>query len=465
MRNSPKTHALNKKSFIRYNIEGIKLELISWKDLFRNEWPLALALFALVAALIIYAKPLPPKEVKIASGQIGSSFNLMANRYVEYFEKHGVTLKVVETVGVQESQYQLIEKNDIQSALLLAGSLKKKQSPKIVSLGSVQQVPLWLFYRGALYEGDDPFEYFPKNRISIGASGSGTQLILRELLTLHTPLLFDQPQNLLQLTHADAADALIKGDIDAMAIAEGFTSPIIQKLLKQPDIHIYNFSLAPAYEKKLPYLEMVTIPRGSLNLETIYPKSDIKMVSSSMVLLIEKNLHPAIQLLFLMASDEFGDARDQFFARPDEFPSYRDHTVPLSPVAKSFFDSGPSVFTRYVPFWVASFIDRMWLLVLAIVTVAFPLFRLLPNYRQTRVRIQISTAYEDLRQIETLLQTSQNKENCEEVLAELDALEQAMGELVIPPDHLSQYYSLCSAVNMIRKNALERLTRYLNSAK
>lgn len=461
MSKQPKHLHLNKKSFIRYSMDAFKLEIASWKELFKNEWPLALVFIGLVAALIIYAKPYPPKEVKIAAGQVDSSFNIMANRYAKYFKKHGIDLNIVETIGSQDNLTKLIHKNDIQSALLLAGTIKKKEFPKIISLGSVQQVPLWLFYRGTLYEGDDPFVHFSQKKVSVGAPGSGTLALLKELMTLHKPLI-ENPKNLHYLTHATAADELLKGDLDAMFIADGLDSPIVQRLLKAPDIHVYNFSMAPAYEKKLPYLDMVTIPRGSLNLESIFPKSNIKMVSSSMVLLVEEDLHPAIQLLFMMASDEFGDARDQFFARPDEFPSYRDHSVPLSPIAKHYFESGTPIAARFLPFWVASFIDRMWLLLLAIVTVAFPLFKMLPNYRLTRVRIELSTAYENLRQIESQMLRAQNKEEFEENLAELNALEEAISELIIPPNHLNQYYSLWSAVNIVRKNTVDRLARLLN---
>lgn len=455
MKSSTKSHSLDKKSFLRYALEGINQELTSWKNLVRYEWPLVLLLTTLLTVLFIYAKPLPPKEVKIAAGQVDTSFYLMAKRYAEFFEKHGVKLKLIQTDGSQENLNKLIEENDIQSALLLAGTIQKKEFPQVVSLGSVQQIPLWLFYRGKVYDGDDPFAHFAEEKISIGGPGSGTQRILKELLTLHAPLL-NQPKQVLQLAHVEGADALIKGEIEAIATADGYTSPTIQRLLKTPDLHIYNFSLADAYVKKMPYLDVVTIPRGALNIETIYPRSDIKMVSSSMTLLVEKDLHPAIQLLFMMASDEFGDARDQFFARPDEFPSYKDHAVPLSPIAKNYFADGPSIFSRFLPFWVTSFLDRMWLLLLAILTVAFPIFKMLPNYRLTRARIQLSTAYEDLRLIETLLKATQSQSELDDVMVDLDALEAAMNQLTIPASNLNKYYSLCSAVNLVRKNAIDR---------
>ena len=458
MKSSSKLHPLDKKSFIRFALESANQELTSWKNLVRYEWPLVLLLTVLLILLFVYAKPLPPKEINIAAGQPDTSFYLMAKRYAKYFNKHGVTLNLIQTDGSQENLKKLTDKNDIQSALLLAGTIKRKEFPQVLSMGSVQQVPLWLFYRGNIYDGDDPFAHFSEEKISIGGLGSGTQQIIKELLMLHAPLRH-KPKHLLQLPQAEGAEALIKGEIEAIATADGYLSTTIQRLLKTPDLHIYNFTLAPAYVKKMPYLDVVTIPRGALNIETVNPPRDIQMVSSSMTLLVDKSLHPAIQLLFMMASDEFGDARDQFFSRPDEFPAYKDHAVPLSPIAKNYFADGPSIFTRFLPFWVASFIDRMWLLLLAIVTVAFPIIKMLPNYRVTRARIQFTTAYENLRQIEAQLQAAQSQSDHEQVLAELDELETAMGQLTIPASNLNLYYSLCSAVSLVRKNAKDHLTR------
>lgn len=458
MKPHSRRHALDKKSFLQYAFEGTTQELLSWKKLFRYEWSLVAVLFVLLAILFFSAKPLPPKEINIAAGQVDTSFHQMAKRYAEYFNKHGVTLNLIQTDGSQDNLSKLIEKNHIQSALLLAGTIQKNQFPNVVSLGSVQQVPLWLFYRGKVYDGDEPFVHFSEKKVSVGGMGSGTNRILNELEALHAPLTH-MNTNLLRLKHTEGVNALIKGDIEALAIADGYMSPIIQRLLKAPNLNIYNFSLAPAYVKKVPYLDVVVIPRGALNIEKIYPPKDITMVSSSMTLLVEKDLHPAIQLLFLMASDEFGDARNEFFARPDEFPSYKDHSVPLSTVAKQYFTNGPSIFIRFLPFWLASFIDRMWFLLLAILTVAFPLIRMMPNYRQTRARIELSTAYEDLRQIEKLLHSAHSETEYQYVMAELEILENEMKMLVVPASNLSQYYSLCSAVNMIRKNAIDQFKR------
>ena len=201
---------------------------------------------------------------------------------------------------------------------------------------------------------------------------------------------------------------------------------------------------------------MVTIPRGALNFKTIYPDQDIRMVATTMTLLVKKDLHPAIQLLFLMAADALGDARDLFFAKPDEFPSYTDHAVPLSPIAKEYFRFGSPYGLKFFPFWVVSFFERMWILLLAVVAVGYPLYRLLPNYRNIHSKIEITAAYQNIRETEDRVRAATTYEDMQSELAYLVQLEKDLTEMWIPIDNMSSYYSLVSALSTVQKLAKER---------
>lgn len=438
-----------------YAARGLLMELKAWRVLIRNEWPLVLMFVAGLVILLSQIRPFPPTQLSILVGQQGSSHEILAQRFVDFFKDHGVKLDVLYTDGTQDNLKSLIEHPDINIALTLAGSVEKGTYPELMTLGSVQYEPLWLFYTGPIYKGDDPFAHFSAKRIAIGAPGSGTQHLLREMLKIRG-ITLEQQKNFQEWPHRQAAQALLDGEIDAMVIVDGFTSPTIRHLLAAENVHIYNFALAPAYIKKMPFLDVVTIPRGSLNLEQVYPPEDIRMVSSSLTLLIDQKLHPALQLLFLMAADKFGDARDQFFARPDEFPAYRDQAVPLSPVAKQYFDQGPPISLRYVPFWVASFLNRIWLLVLAVLAIGYPLFRLTPNYRHTNSRLEIASAYEDVRTLEQAARNATTHTQIEHILSALKELETEIDAIPVPTDSMSTYYSLWGALNIVHKYAKDR---------
>lgn len=449
-----KTRQIKKKSFYKHVKDELQQELTAWYVLIRTEWVLILILIAALFALATYAKPFPPKEVTLIVGQKGGSFDYLSQHFTKFFKDHGVELKTFYTDGAQQSLEEMVKQPNLQAAFVLGGSTRETEIRDIVSLGSIEYEPLWFFYRGPEFTGDKVFEHFSKERVSIGSPGSGTQRIVREIVKLRGGFLDEN--NIYQYKNSIATDKLLSGEIDAAIMVEGFTSPNVQKLLADPNIRLFDFKLAAALVKQIPYLDVVTIPRGALNFKTIYPNQDIRMVATTMTLLVEKDLHPAIQLLFLMAADTLGDARDLFFAKPDEFPAYIDHAVPLSPVAKEFFRFGSPYGLKFFPYWVVSFFERMWLLLVAIIAVGYPLYRLLPNYRNVHSKIEITGAYQNIREAEDRVRAAKTSEQIQAEILVLNQLDKDLTEMWIPIDNMSSYYSLVSALSTVQKLARER---------
>lgn len=449
-----KTRPSKKKSFYKHVKDELRQELTAWYVLIRTEWVLILILIAALFALATYAKPFPSREVTLIVGQKGGSFDYLSQHFDKFFKEHGVTLKTFYTDGAQQSLEEMVKQPDLQAAFVLGGSTRPGEIRDIVSLGSIEYEPLWFFYRGPEYTGDMVFEHFSKKVVSIGSPGSGTQRIVREIVELRGGFLDEK--NIVQYRNAVATEKLLSGEIDAAIMVEGFTSPNVQKLLADPNIQLFDFTLAAALVKQIPYLQEVIIPRGSLNFKTIYPHKDIRMVATTMTLLVEKDLHPALQLLFLMAADSLGDARDLFFAKPDEFPAYMDHAVPLSPIAKEFFRFGSPRGLKYFPFWVVSFFERMWFLLLAVVAVGYPLYRLLPNYRNIHSKIEITGAYQNIREAEDRVRAAKTAEEIQAEILSIEQLEKDLTEMWIPIDNMSSYYSLVSALSTVQKLARER---------
>ncbi len=445
-----------RKSFGHYFRDGLREEAYAWYSLVRENLAWFLLLLCGIALLLAVARPLPPSKVYLAAGQPGSSYWLLAEKLAVYFAQRGVELKIVPTSGSNTSLQELVDANsEVTTALLLGGSARKGDFPELVSLGSIQYSPLWLFYRGPEFKGDDAIGHFSEKRIAIGLPGSGTRSILAKVLALRGVAL-QQGENFLELPHFEAADRLIDGSIDAMCVVDSMDSPVIQKLLAAPGVRIYDFSLVPAYVKQLPFLDVVTIPRGSLNLKTVYPEQDIHMVASTMTLLVEKDTHPAIQLMFLLAADEVSNDRAQFFAKPEFFPAYVDHAIPLSPVARRFYEHGPPTLLPWLPAWLASFVDRMWLSILASVAIGYPLLRTAPSYRRFRSSLLIGSAYEELKKLDEELSRVGDAAGVDDVSSRLDQLESEISDTWIASDNMNSFYSLKSALNLVRAKAADR---------
>lgn len=448
-----------KHALLRFLSNRLREEHMAWRIMFREEWISLLVLALGVVLILFFTRPLPPSEVTIAVGQPGSTYELLGKRYQEYFARAGVTLKLVNTAGSRES---IVEAEDsrspVNAGFLLGGIAHKGDFPRLVSLGSVQYVPLWFFYRGPQFTGSDVVSYFRGKPIAIGMEGSGTELLLSRILAMRgINIEAGDSKNFRRLSHSDAVQALLDGKIEAMAIADGIDSPTIKNLLAHPEIHIFDFAYADAYVKRMPYLEMVMIPRGSLNLVKLDPPNDIHMIASTITLLVEKTMHPALQLLFLQATDDISEESDSFFGRTDQFPAYIDKSVPLSPVAERYFDKGSPWLTGSLPFWLVNYIDRMWLLVLGIFAIVLPLFRLVPNYRLFRSRQLISDAYDELKLIEERMYAATSIEQLRYLAERIDTLDDELGDVWVSSDETNRFYTMKSAIGLVRREIGARI--------
>ena len=86
---------------------------------------------------------------------------------------------------------------------------------------------------------------------------------------------------------------------------------------------------------------------------------------------------------------------------PREAP--RDVELPLHPQAQRYYQSGRPLLQKYLPFWIATWIDRMAILLLPLLAVAVPLLRLLPAAMQWRIKRRIFRYYGDLSRLEARL--------------------------------------------------------------
>ncbi len=186
-----------------------------------------------------------------------------------------------------------------------------------------------------------------------------------------------------------------------------------------------------------------------------YPAIDINMVATSLTLVVQKDLHPALQLLFLMAIDHLGDSRDQFFAKPNEFPSYKDNTIPLAPLAKQYLSNGAPTSVQHLPFWAASFVDRIWFFILGSLAIIYPLYRMIPNYRTTLGQLKVNDAYDMLHATHQRFAQAQTQEEFDQIMQDFLQIQREIEDW-IPRLNIPAYYGLLRPIELIKKIALER---------
>ena len=113
----------------------------------------------------------------------------------------------------------------------------------------------------------------------------------------------------------------------------------------------------------------------------------------------------------------------------------------------TFYRNGPPFLQRYLPFWAANLVDRMWIVLLSIVAILIPLSRVVPPLYEFRIRSRIFRWYGQLRGVEDAI----GKRPGAELLGELDALEGKVEHIAVPLSYADELYSLRSHINLVRR--------------
>jgi len=320
----------------------------------------------------------------------------------------------------------------------------------LASLGSMFYEPVWLFYRAdsaaRLLRSKqlDSLAQLAGWRVNIGAPGSGVPNLARRLLDANridaaTITLVQQP-----LTPA-VAD-LLEGKLDAIVLASAPESLMVQMLLQTPGVQLFDFAQADAYTRRFGFLTAVTLPRGVVDLARDLPAADVRMVAPTATLVARDNLHPALAQLFVQAAQQV-HGEPGWFQRKGDFPNARDGERELDAEAQRFYRSGVPWLQRYLPFWLANLIDRMWLALLSIVAVLIPLTRVVPPLVELRIRSRVFRWYGQLREVEAA--TGVRPEAA--LLATLDEIESKVNTVQLPLSYADELYALKSHIQFVRR--------------
>jgi len=242
---------------------------------------------------------------------------------------------------------------------------------------------------------------------------------------------------------------LVEGRIDALVMVSAAEASLVRYLLHTPSTHLFNVRQAEAYARRLPFLRALKLPRSVVDLAADEPPLDVQLVAATASLVVREDLHPAlVQLLLQGARQAYGDAG--WFSRSCEFPNPVSAEFPLSPEAERFYRSGPPWLQRCLPFWLANFIDRMWIVLL-------PLSRLLPPLIELRVRSRVFCWYANLRAVERDIAREAGAPSANASAAavarhrDLDRIEAQVERVGLPLAYAHEVYALRGHIHLVRK--------------
>jgi len=434
--------------------------LISARDLMLAVGPFVLLGIALLAGAYYFLKPQPPKRVVLATGPEQSAYAEFGERYRAELKRHRIEVALRPTPGSRENLRLLREgKEGVDIAFVQGGSSESTRAREeaakgvpLVSLGSLFYEPVWIFYRADIAKAAKPpgtfteLSQFRNLKVNVGARGSGSVGLFSRLMTDNLMDREEVVRGRLDLT--PAVVALLNAEIDAVVMVSAPESPLVQMLLATPGIRTFEFPQAEAYARRRPYLSPVTLPRGVADIARDVPSHDIPLLAATTSLVAREGMHPALQQLFVQAAAKI-HKEPGWISRGGQFPSARQSEFPLSAEAERFYRTGPPVLQRYMPFWFANLVDRMWVALVSIIAMLIPLSRVVPPVYAFRIRSRVFRWYRVVRDIEDRI--GKDGVDPADLLARLDQLESTVERVSLPLAYTNELYDLRAHINIVRK--------------
>jgi TRAP transporter TAXI family solute receptor len=415
----------------------------------------ALSLLASIALALHYLVPAPPRKIVIATGSQTGQYFRLGNEFKAELEKNGIAAEILVTKGSIENLELLNDpKSKVDLAFVQSGTASSKEYPQLQSLAGVFYEPLWVIYNAKSFTNSsrppNKIEDLINKRVSIGLPGSGTRKLVEHVFLLDQ--IKTQAPNFLELGTDQSLEKLKLGEIDAMFITVNNRAQIMQKVFSDPDLKIMSFSKAYGYPPRIKGISVLTVRRATLDIMNDSPDRDILLLTSTAELVSKKDLHPAISSLIM---DFSGDLLSKADILSDErtFPSPNHLSFDINDDAQKVMRDGPSFLHRYLPFWVAVWVDRLIRVFIPLLAILIPLFNFLPSILEYRTKFKFAAIYKELRKVESRIQMG--NDDLSLINKELDELLQRTMRLKVSQFNTKDIYDLLAHIGDVQRRIEE----------
>lgn len=432
-----------------------RIRAASWRDLVLVSIPgvIVLALAGWVAVKSL--RFAPPGKIRFISGPDGSSYRTQADRYKKIIEGYGVKVEVIPSRGALENLQKLADpKNKIDVGFVQGGLSDGIETGRLLSLGSVFAQPLMIYAHST--EPLETLGALAGQRLAVGPEGSGTRVLALKLLKAND--IEGPPTELLDMSGDEAAKALLAGSIDAaFLMGDSATPQVMRSLRGVPGIELTTFRQADAYLRKFRFLSKLTLPEGAMDLAKNYPPRTLQLVGPTVELVAKQDLHPALSDLLIRAAREVHGGAGMF-RNAGEYPAPLARDFRISADAERYYKSGEQFLYKRLPFWLASLIDRLLVLILPLLVVLLPASRIVPWLYRWRVRSRIYRWYGLLMAIEHDVMRTPSTVDGAAVMKRVDDIALAVNEMRTPPSFGDQLYVLRDHIAGVRRRLESTLT-------
>jgi TRAP-type uncharacterized transport system substrate-binding protein len=404
----------------------------------------AATLVILLGSIVYITATLPPRTIMMVTGPEGGANYEFGLRYRELLAKEGIKLLLKPTTGSLENLRQLRDpRSRVSVGFIQGGTTTKKESPELESLGTVFYEPLWFFRRSEVGGS----QWLRGRRLSIGPEGSGTRAIALQLIQkIKADSILGE---LSGFAPQAAAEKLIAGDIDVAFIVAAWEAPVVQSLVNAKGIEIETFQHPDALIAIYPFLNKLVLPAGVVDYLVNRPPEDVVLLAPKASLVVRADLHPALQYLLLNAAVQI-HSQPGIFQKAAQFPAAESIDLPLSEEAQRFYKTGRPFLQGYLPFWIATLVETMLVVLFPLAALLYPVFKFLPQIYDWMMQRKIRRLYDEIRSIESDIEARRTKFDANALNAELDQIDQRANHLRLPTVYASSLYTLRSHIDLVR---------------
>ncbi|HKU85057.1 MAG TPA: TAXI family TRAP transporter solute-binding subunit [Casimicrobiaceae bacterium] len=428
------------------------LAALSRRDRIRVAVIVAIAIAAAAWVILQFMQPAPSRRIVVASGPASGMYHRHAQQYKTYLAREGVTLSERLTNGAAENMALLVDDTSGVDAAFVQGGLTPAPPPGIVMIASLYFEPLWVFYRDTRLL--TKLTELAGKRLAIGVPGSGTRALAVRVLAANGITAADRTSlrgtAIVDAGDEDALAALRAGSVDAILLVGSAQTPAIAEALRDPAIALLSFDRADAYPRRFDFLTRLVLPPGTVDFAAEIPREDVKLIATEAMLASRSDLHPALAQVMLDAARQVHGGQGMFEAA-GEFPNVTHVDLPVSPDADRHMRFGPSFVHRYLPFWLATVVERTIVLVVPLLVLLVPLFNHLPQLLRWRIRRRIFRWYGELVLLERAIDTHAGAAHLAQWERDLDRIERAVTNIRTPPSYASEVYQLRTHVALVRR--------------
>ncbi len=426
-------------------------------------------LLAVIAGVIVwgvlkFVSPAPPRTLSMSTGAVDGAYHQFGLRYQDLLRANGIALTLTPSSGSVENLDRL-NRHETEVAFVQGGLGPMAADPDIEedsthlrALATLAYEPVWIFTRGL--ELSNGLSGLAGKRLAVGIAGSGNARVAQELLRIYRITSTDGKgignTRIVNEGGMAAAQKLADGELDAMILIAAPQAQAVRFLLAQDALTLTSLRHAQGLAQRLPYLRTVTLHRGSVDPARNLPVREITLLATTANLVATDDLHPALASLLLQAAQQIHRPAT-LVSRNGEFPNAQSVDFPLSPEAERHFRDGKPFLQRYLPFWIANFVQRLILIILPLIAVLVPLFRILPPLLAWSQKHKLFRRYGELKFLERDMATrTLDDAQRKAALEQLDRIEREVSAAKFPLDLADRVYTLRQHVDYVRSQLLRQ---------